>query len=151
MRTAKHRRTTALYRLPFYTHLSKPYSLQYEYIPTSNDHVCSYLIVTLLSHSISYLISKLVLYLLQTFSYSTSTSLDQLSILYTFSHYLMLQSVISSPWLYLLGQYTVLIYQQQVYSSMYLPSCYRRHYDQLCTTFSVPRCYLTTYCCTSPH
>ena len=34
---------------------------------------------------------------------------------------------------------------------MYLPSCYRRYYDQLCTTFSVPRCYSPTHCCISPH
>ncbi len=76
MRTAKHRRTTTLCYLPFYTHLSKPSYLQYKYIPTLNDHMRSYLIVTLLSHSISYLISKLILYLLWTFSPSTSTFLD---------------------------------------------------------------------------
>ena len=76
MRPAKHRRTTALCCLPFYTHLSEPFYLQYKYISTLNDHMRSYLIVTLLSHSVSYLISKLVLYLLWTFSSSTSTSLD---------------------------------------------------------------------------
>ena len=71
-----HRSTTALCCLSFCTHLSKPCYLQYKYISTLNDNMWSYLIVTLLSHSISYLISKLVLYLLWTFSPSTSTSLD---------------------------------------------------------------------------
>ena len=71
-----HRHTTTLCCLPFYTHLSKPSYLQYKYISTLNDHMWSYLIVTLLSHSISYLISKLVLSLLWTFSSGTSTSLD---------------------------------------------------------------------------
>ena len=142
-----HRRTTALYRLLFCTHLSKPCSLQYKYISTLNDHMWSYLIVTLLSHSISYLISKLVLYLLWTFSSSTSTSLD--SSLPT--AYLLAPDAAISNW-FIFAVSTLLVYSAHLPAAsiftgvltFWLPSIlWSTLYHVLCTTLQLT--YLLLY------
>ena len=133
-----HRRTTTLCCLSFYTHLSKPSYLQYKYISTLNDHMWSYLIVTLLSHTISYLINKLVLYLLWTFSSSTSTSLD--SSLPT--AYLLAPDAAISSW-FIFAVSTLLVYSAHLLAAsvftnvltFWLPSIlWSTLYHILCTT-----------------